>query len=140
MKRLVGTMAFVSAFAVSVALADMVVPANQLPQNAQAFISSNFQGANIAYVEADYDDFEVRLSNGVKIDFWRDGTWKEISSYTGVNPSLLPANVAAAVAKAYPSVMIVKVEKEWNGFEVKLANGMKVYIDSNGNMLGQKFD
>lgn len=123
-----------------VLFADMVVPATALPQNAQTFISSNFQGANVAYVEQDYDDFEVRLSNGIKIEFWKDGNWKKIESYTGVNPSLLPASVAQTITKTYPNVNIVKIEKEWNGFEIKMANMMKLYLDLNGNLLGQKYD
>ncbi|RAX54098.1 hypothetical protein CCY99_05310 [Helicobacter sp. 16-1353] len=124
----------------SALFADMVVPATALPQNAQAFISSNFQGANIVYVEQDYNDFEVRLSNGVKIDFYRDGTWKDIESYGGINPSILPAPVAQTIAKTYPNIAIVKVDKEWNGFEVKMANMLKIYLDINGNLLGQKYD
>lgn len=123
-----------------VLFADTVVPATALPQNAQTFISSNFQGANVAYVEQDYDDFEVRLSNGIKIEFWKDGNWKKIESYTGVNPSLLPASVAQTITKTYPNVNIVKIEKEWNGFEIKMANMMKLYLDLNGNLLGQKHD
>lgn len=140
MKRLIKKLAIIGVFSSSLLFADMVVPPTQLPQNAQTFISTNFPGVNIAYVEADYDDFEVRLANGVKIDFWRDGNWKEISNYAGIEPKILPSNVAATIAKTYPNVAIVKIEKEWNGYEVKLVNNMKVFLDNNGNLLGQKFD
>lgn len=123
-----------------IANADMVVPATALPQNAQSFISSTFKDAQVMYVEQDFDSFEVRLSNGVKIDFYRDGNWKEIESYNGINPALLPAQVATTLQSTFPNVTIIKVEKEWSGYEVKLANMLKVYINEAGQVIGQKYD
>lgn len=133
-------LALLIAFIASVSFADMVVPASNLPQNAQNFIATNFKGANIMYVEMDYEGYEVTLSNGVKIDFFTNGDWESIKSYMGVNPALLPAPVAATIAKTFAGVQIIKVEKEWNGFEVKLANRIKAYFDANGNLMGQKYD
>lgn len=123
-----------------IASADMVVPPTALPQNAQNFIHSNFKDVQIMYVEQDFDSFEVRLSNGVKIDFYRDGNWKEIESYNGINPTLLPAQVAATLQSTFPNVTIIKVEKEWNGYEIKLSNMLKVYISEAGQVIGQKYD
>lgn len=133
-------LALLVAFIASISFADMVVPASNLPQNAQNFITTNFKGANIMYVEMDYEGYEVTLSNGVKIDFFTNGDWESIKSYMGVNPALLPAPVAATIAKTFAGVQIIKVEKEWNGFEVKLANRIKAYFDANGNLMGQKYD
>ncbi len=133
-------LALLIAFIASISFADMVVPASNLPQNAQNFIATNFKGANIMYVEMDYEGYEVTLSNGVKIDFFTNGDWESIKSYMGVNPALLPAPVAATIAKTFAGVQIIKVEKEWNGFEVKLANRIKAYFDANGNLMGQKYD
>ena len=107
MKKLFLLVAFLG-----VAFADMVVPATNLPPNAQNFISQNFKGANIVYVKMDYDEFEAMLNNGVKIDFFTNGEWKEIKSYTGVNPSLLPAPIASGIAKSFPNIQIIEVEKK----------------------------
>ena len=123
-----------------IASADMVVPASALPQNAQGFISSTFKDAQVMYVEQDYDSFEVRLSNGVKIDFYRDGNWKEIESYVGINPSILPPQIATTITSSYPNITIVKVEKEWASYEVKLANRLQLYINDAGQIIGQKYD
>lgn len=124
----------------SLVFADMVVPATNLPKSAQDFIAKNFAGTNTMYVQMDYEGYEVTLSNGVKLEFDNAGVWKEIKSYTGVNPALLPAPVAAAISKSFPGIQIIKVEKEWNGFEVKMANRIKAYFDANGNLMGQKYD
>lgn len=128
------------AFLGGVAFADMVVPATNLPKNAQDFIAANFKGANIMYVEMDYDSYDVMLSNGVKVEFFTTGDWKEIKSYMGVNPAILPAPVAATIARTFPNIQIIKVDKEWNGYEVKMANRIKAYLDANGNLMGQKYD
>ena len=133
-------LALLCAFVGSLAFADMVVPATNLPKSAQDFISTNFAGANTMYVKMDYEGYEVTLSNGVKLEFDNMGNWSEIKSYTGVNPALLPNPVASALAKNFPNVQIIKVEKEWNGFEVQLANRIKAFFDANGNLMGQKYD
>ena len=120
--------------------ADMVVPATSLPQNAQSFISSNFKNTQIMYAEQDFDSYEVRLSNGVKIDFYRDGNWKEIENYNGIDLSLLPTQVSKTIQTTYPNILILKIEKEWSGYEIKLANMLKVYINEAGQIIGQKYD
>ena len=135
MKKLLLLVAFLG----GVAFADMVVPVANLPQNAQDFIANNFKGANAMYVKMDYDSYDVVLSNGVKVKFFTTGEWKKIHSYMGVNPSLLPAPVATAINANFQGAQIIKVDKKWSGYEVKLANGIKAYFDANGNLMGQKY-
>lgn len=120
--------------------ADMPISADKLPQNTQKFISDNFQGVNITHAEQDNDSYGVILSNGYKFEFYKNGEWKEIENYAGVNPKLLPYNVATTIAKTFPNVNIIKVEKEWNGIEVKMANRMEALLDNNGKLLKQKMD
>ncbi|MDE6886621.1 MAG: PepSY-like domain-containing protein [Helicobacteraceae bacterium] len=121
------------------AFADMPIPATSLPQKAQSFIANTLKD-NITMAMQDNDSFEVMLSNGYKVEFYLNGDWKEIENYNGVASAVFPAPVSSAIAKAYPNVNIIKVEKEWSGFEVKLASRMKIYVDTNGNILGQKMD
>lgn len=121
-------------------VADMPIAANNLPQNTQKFISDNFKGASVTSAEQDYDSYGVILSDGHKIEFYKNGDWKEIENYSGISPKLLSAAAAATIAKTFPNVNIIKVEKEWNGMEVKMANRMKAFLDMNGNLLGQKMD
>ncbi len=120
---------------------DMVVSPAALPQTAQTFIQQNFKNANIIYVEQDWDDFEVRLSDGTEIDFHINGDWKEVKAYgTPLPTSILPAPVANAVKKAHPQAVIMKIEKEWNGYEIKLNNMMEMLIMADGTLVGQKLD
>ncbi len=123
------------------AQADMPMAPAALPQPAQAFIQQHFKNTGIMYVEQDDDDVEVRLSDGTKIEFYFNGEWKEAKAYGNPLPvTMLPNPVANTLKKEYPQALIIKVEKEWNGYEIKLNNMMKLFIDGNGTLLGQKLD
>lgn len=53
----------------------------------------------------------------------------------------VPQAVKDTAQKTYPQAQIWAVEMEnYNVYEVKMSNRMELYIDINGNLLGQKFD
>ena len=86
------------------------------------------------------DSYEVDLSNGAEIDFRQNGEWKSIKCYSGVPASEVPSAIAAAVAKQYPNVVMVEIEKEYQGYEIKLQNRMELYFNLQGQLLYQKYD
>ncbi len=89
----------------------------------------------------DKKGYEVQLSNGVEIEFLRNGEFKEIEgNYVALPFEILPQSVANTVGKTYPNTVITKIKRKWNFYEVKLNNMMELYIDANGQLLGQKFD
>ncbi|TXJ38604.1 hypothetical protein EPJ66_09685 [Brachyspira aalborgi] len=125
----------------SMVFADWIVPVTALPQKSRAFINSTFPGVQIWKVERDGGKFEVKLSNGVDIDFYMNGDWKDIDGEWVTIPfSVLPASVANTVKQTYPQAAIIKVEKEWGNYKIKLNNFMELYITANGQLVGQKFD
>lgn len=125
----------------SMVFADWIVPVTALPQKSRAFINSTFPGVQIWKVERDGGKFEVKLSNGVDIDFYMNGDWKDIDGgWVTIPFSVLPAAVANTVKQTYPQAMMVDVEKEWGNYKIKLNNFMELYITANGQLMGQKFD
>ena len=126
--------------AVSVFAADMPIQANQLPQNAQSFVKSNFPSDQIVYAEQDRNSFKVELQSGVEIDFDKNGNWTDVSSKMPLPTGFIPANVLKAVQGKYPQVAIMEISKEYNSYQLKLANRMEVYVDNNGNLMGEKLD
>ena len=125
----------------SIVFADWIVPVTALPQKSRAFINSTFPGVQIWKVERDGGKFEVKLSNGVDIDFYMNGDWKDIDGEWVTIPfSDLPASVTNTVKQTYPQSAIIKVEKEWGNYKIKLNNFMELYITANGQLIGQKFD
>lgn len=120
---------------------DIYIMPEQLPQNALQFIQKYFPNVNILYAEMDKKGYEVQLSNGVEIEFLRNGEFKEIEgNYVALPFEILPQSVANTVGKTYPNMVITKIKRKWNFYEVKLNNMMELYIDANGQLLGQKFD
>lgn len=126
---------------ISSALADMVVPANQLPATAQKFISTHFKGVSIGLVERDMNSFDVVLVDGTKIDFNINGEWTEVDGkYKPIPTGFIPNAVVSKVQATQQGAQIIEVDREFGGYKFKFTNGMKVYADNNGNILGQKFD
>ena len=116
------------------------VALSSLPQNTQDFISTHFKNVEVSYIERDWEEIEVYLANGTQVDFFPNGEWKEVKTYGNMPNTILPANVLATVNKTYPQAAIIKIEKQFTIYEIKLNNMMELYIDNNGNLLGQQFD
>ncbi len=137
MKKLFFT-TLISLFAISVFAGDIVIQPNQLPQNSQKFIADTFKDANIVAAQRDSDSFEAILNSGTKIQFNLNGEWDEIESYTTLPDGLLPIAVEKA-AKSHGG-QIIKIDKDFGYFDIKLNNNMKLKIDINGNILKRKLD
>lgn len=116
------------------------VQLSSIPQNAQSFIKQHFANVKVTFIERDWDEIKVYLENGTQIEFFPNGDWKEIKCYGNMPASVLPANVMNTVKRTYPNAAIIKIEKQFTIFEVKMNNMMELYIDNNGQLLGQKWD
>ncbi|EAH5044209.1 PepSY-like domain-containing protein [Campylobacter coli] len=118
---------------------DIIVPASELPRNAQDFISKNFKTAQIALVKKDIDSYDVTLNDGTEIDFIITGEWKDVDGkYKALPNSILP-NIMPKISASL-NAQIIEVSREINGYKFELSNQLKIYTDAQGNILGQKFD
>ena len=118
---------------------DIIVPASELPRNAQDFISKNFKSVRIGSVKNDIDSYDVTLNDGTEIDFIITGEWKEVDGkYKALPNSILP-NIMPKIS-ASSNAQIIEVSREINGYKFELSNQLKIYTDAQGNILGQKFD
>ena len=140
-KKLFALLITLTIISTSNAFADWMVPASSLPQNARSFIQQIYPNVQIWKVERDDGKFEVKLSNGVKIDFLYNGDWNEIDAeYVGIPYNVFPPNVANTIRNTYPQTVIISAEKKWGTYEIKLNNMMELYISADGQLIGQKFD
>ncbi|WP_295296414.1 PepSY-like domain-containing protein [uncultured Brachyspira sp.] len=120
---------------------DWKVDPNELPKSTIDFINKFFPNNRIILAERDRKKYEIVLENGVELEFFINGELKEVEgNYVAVPPEILPKTVANTVAVTFPNTTITKIKKKWNLYEVKLNNSMALYIDVNGQLLGQKFD
>ena len=118
---------------------DRIIPAEQLPAAAKTFIQKTFPGQTISYAKIDFDGrktYEVCLSNGIEVEFDKNGTWDKVDcNYTAVPADLVPANIANYVKTSFPGAEIVKIDKERYGYEVELSNDLDLKFNKSGQML-----
>ena len=81
MRKIILSVMMTVLMATSAMADDKVVSADTLPQSSQSFIAANFDGATVTYVEKDFDSYDVQLSNGIEIDFKRNGEWAQASIF-----------------------------------------------------------
>lgn len=99
---------------------DIIVPASELPRNAQDFISKNFKTAQIALVKKDIDSYDVTLNDGTEIDFIITGEWKDVDGkYKALPNSILP-NIMPKIS-ASSNAQIIEVSREINGYKFELS-------------------
>lgn len=117
---------------------------NNLPQVAQDYINEHFSSITVAGVEENsnwkiWEDekYEVKLSNGIELDFDENGNIIEIDSQSAgsIPNSALSSNIVTYLDSSYSGVAIIGWEKHDKGQEVELADGTEVEFDANGKFL-----
>ena len=114
---------------------DKPISVNELPQKAQNFIQQFFPGNTVFYakMEKDFLDktYDVVFSNGEKIEFDKNGEWKEINcKFTTVPDAVIPEQIKNYVIKQFPQAKVLKIEQEHKGYEVKLNNKLEIKFNS----------
>lgn len=116
---------------------DKVVGENELPASAKTFVSTYFDSAKVATAYKDGNEYEVMLSNGVRIDFNRSGEWTDVDAPlnealpTGFYPKTIDAYLLANMNGAG----INEISKERYGYDVELVTGIDLRFDSEGCFL-----
>ncbi len=142
MKKLMILTAILMAFGITTACADNDKPiaVNQLPQKAQQFIKAHFPKEKVAFAKLERDfletTYEVVFTNSTKLEFKKDGEWKEVDcKYSTVPAKVIPAQIAQYVSQNYPDIQIVKIERDKRDYEAKLTNGLELTFDLNFNLI-----
>lgn len=119
---------------------DYPIPVDQLPANVKAFAQQYFPDLKIIYAEKDNDfsgnTYEIRLSDGTKIEFDRKGRWDKVDcNINAVPQALVPETIAAYVKANFPDNVITMVDKERYGYEIELSNDLELKFNKRGNLL-----
>lgn len=120
--------------------ADMVITKDKLPDNIKTFVKQYFPGTIIIYAEMDYNEYKIRINSGAEIEFDINGAWKEVKSFQNFPIEILPKNIIKELKKQFPSARIIKVERIWNGYEIKLSNMTEIFIDNSGKIKKFEYD
>lgn len=140
-KILFAAIALLGISTVAVARDTYAHDASVLPEAARTTIANNFKAkVNLVKIDKDFgrvSEYDVILTDGTEITFDRNGNWDQIE--VGVNGKIptafIPDAVAAYVRNNQPGQNIVGIDKERNGYEVELANGVEMKFDTQGRFV-----
>ena len=114
--------------------------AQALPEAITAFIKQHFPNAQVVGVEPDHDhgglEYDVYLSDGTQVDFDANNQWDQVESMKGVPAFFIPNGIANYVKSNYQNIVITKINKEYHGYDIELANGMELSFDRSGKFMG----
>lgn len=106
---------------------DQVITFNQLPASAQEFLRQNFANKVPLVVTMDWDDYTIVYDSGEKIEFDKQGNWKDIDCKTSHVPTaIIPEQIKTHVRATFPGTTILKLDRNRRGYEVKLNNGLEI--------------
>ena len=111
---------------------DQVITFNQLPQTAKDLLKQHFADKVPLIVTMDWDDYTVVYETGEKVEFDKQGKWKEFECRTSQVPSaLIPEQIKAHIRATFPGTTIIDLDRNRRGYEIKLNNGLEVEYDRN---------
>lgn len=110
---------------------DKPVTIDELPQKAQEFLKQHFSKNTISYAQVEKElwdkKYDVVFTNGEKIEFDKNGEWKEIDcKFSAVPDTLVPQQIQDHIKKQFPQNKIIQIEKDSKGYEIKLNNKLEL--------------
>lgn len=117
-----------------------VIP-EQLPAPVSSFIQQTYPGEAITFAQKDLEltgwKYEVFLADGTHIEFDTDDVWDKIESPVArpVPVQLIPAPIATHLQANFPGVIVTKIDKERNGYEIELATGIELKYNKQGALV-----
>lgn len=122
------------------ACADRPITFEQLPAKSQEIIKQHFAGFEISFAKKDNDglevDYEVIFVNGDKIEFNRNGDWKNIECrFSQVPEALIPVQILEYVKSKYPNNKILKIELDHFNTEIELDNRLEYTFNRNYQLI-----
>ncbi|WP_313094651.1 PepSY-like domain-containing protein [Empedobacter sp.] len=123
---------------------ETIISANNLPVNAQNFVSQNF--GNMEFVNAikevkhNITTYNIQLKDGTKIEFTDNGDWTEVKNGLGksIPTKFFPDNIQKYLQSKYPKIDAKSIEMDTKDKEIKvelLQNNVDLKFDLNGNFI-----
>lgn len=142
MKKLLILAAAVFALGTSTVSADNDRPisVSELPEKAQQFIRQHFPNEKVSFAKMECELFdttyEVIFTSSSKVEFLRNGDWKEVDcKYSTVPAAIIPQQIAQYVSQYYPDTSVVQIDRDKRDYEVKLTNGLELTFDLKFNLI-----
>ncbi len=111
---------------------------NDLPEAAKEMLDEYFPKAKVSMIKVDRHllkktDYDVKLTNGTKIEFSNKGKWTNVDcKKKSVPESLVPKAIRNSVAKKYAGEKIVRISRSSLYYTVGLSNDRNLKYDRRG--------
>jgi hypothetical protein len=117
----------------------------ELPKPAQDFLNKHFSNSEIDVVKKDAEHgekgYEVKLKDGTEIEFWKDGSYREVDGGKKPIPTaFIPQSVKDYVAKNHPNEKITHIDYGHKDLDVDLTNNIDLEFTKEGKILKDKKD
>ena len=102
---------------------------SELPEEAQTMLTKYFPKAKVSMIKVDKHllkktDYDVRLSNGIKIEFSNKGKWTSVDCGKKELPEgLVPGAIRRYIAKNFSELKAVSICKRSGGYDIGLSDG-----------------
>lgn len=85
------------------------IEVTELPKPAQEFLKKHFSNTSVESAKKDAEHgekgYEVKLKDGIEVEFWKDGSYREVDGDDKPIPTeFIPKSVKEYVTKNYPNV------------------------------------
>lgn len=127
------------------ASAQKKIEVTELPKPAQDFLNKHFSYTTVELAKKDAEHgekgYEVKLKDGTEVEFWKDGSYREVDG--GDNPiptAFIPENIKAYVAKNHPNEKITHIDYGHKDLDVDLTNKIDLEFTKDGQILKDKKD
>ena len=104
-------------------------------------IGKHFSQTKVAYIKIEKDlfqttSYDVKLADGIELEFNSKGEWLEIDCKNKSVPStFIPQAISKYMKANYNGHKTVKIERNRKGYEPTLENGLEVDFDQFGGFL-----
>ena len=121
---------------------EVVVTQKDLPQAAQTFLNTFFNGYTVLKIEKETNGnitlYDVDLQGGYEVVFNNAGDWIEVDAPDGqsIPDGIAPPVIAEYVNSNYPDYGINEINRTGNGYNVELTTGLDLTFNESGEMTG----
>jgi len=116
------------------------IEVTELPKPAQEFLKKYFGNTSVEKAKKDAEHgekgYEVKLKDGTEVEFWKDGSYREVDGDNKPIPTeFIPQSVKDYVAKNYPNEKITHIDYGHKDLDVDLTNKIDLEFTKEGKFI-----
>ncbi len=118
---------------------DRIISYSELPQQIQTYVKKHFPNNQVLQSEIDYEgltkEYEIILSDNIKLEFNRKNKIKSIQAKSKLPDSVIPSKISEYVKSNYQNNFIVEWELDRTHQSVELDNKIELEFSLKGDFL-----